>query len=893
MRLISCHVENFGKLSDFSFDFNPGVNNIMQDNGWGKSTLAAFIRVMFFGFDRDSKRGELQNERKRYAPWQSGVYGGEIEFEQNGKSYKIDRKFSSRKADDDYFSVIDCETNKATDKFSQNIGEELFGIDAESFEKTVFVAQQDCETVLTESIHSKIGDIAGQTAGMGNYKTVMKNLKTEELRLNPSKKDSEISMLEKKLSELKKIINNREKYSQSHEMLSADLEKLAKEDDECRQRQKEIQKELKELSRLSDLKLVYEKYKNLQDTEDKAKSAWEKIASNFPGKAPSQSEIDENLNRANELKALEYSISTAVLTDEQAKRLEVFKKEFASGIPENEDLRIASALISKINEQKVETEASRLSDDEADELARYKERFNSYEPTEEETKNFMTEWDKRNSDRHELTLMKGKAAAIKSSPLPESYSENASVIPKKMLVLGIVLLLVAFLLSILRSPVVLGVSVAFVGAILVALSFVLGHKDEKYEANRKILAEEERKGEIEKVLADICLMENAIAGSTHRVEEFLIKVNGNFNEGTASDELVGILTDLKIYEGLKSREGNYNQAKSKLNKSDVENKIREFFSMYMELSSDDYVAMLQQLNFDKKEYLELNDIALQKVNNTEKYKLERKKLSDFIRSAGFDEEDDLSLQISRMRDDLCKLQKANMDYNSARTDRQVFESSNDIEALRDFENITFDDGSMEKLSSEFNSLSERREELDKDSREGEDKLDEIKAELKAIDEAESEYNKLSAERDALRHKYEIIIKTEVFLARARDSFAEKYMSPIRLAYDKYYSMLSDDDKEYELDANLNITVKEYGKKHETGFLSEGYKDLVGLCRRMAMIEAMYEGEKPFVILDDPFVNLDDSRIEGAKAFLNDIGKNFQIIYFTCNQYRAAQTPSIA
>ena len=70
MRLISCHVENFGKVSDFSFDFNPGVNNIVQDNGWGKSTLAAFIRVMFFGFDREEKRSELQNERKRFTPWQ-------------------------------------------------------------------------------------------------------------------------------------------------------------------------------------------------------------------------------------------------------------------------------------------------------------------------------------------------------------------------------------------------------------------------------------------------------------------------------------------------------------------------------------------------------------------------------------------------------------------------------------------------------------------------------------------------------------------------------------------------------------------------------------------------------------------------------------------------------
>ncbi|MCR4746042.1 MAG: hypothetical protein K5894_12550, partial [Lachnospiraceae bacterium] len=98
---------------------------------------------------------------------------------------------------------------------------------------------------------------------------------------------------------------------------------------------------------------------------------------------------------------------------------------------------------------------------------------------------------------------------------------------------------------------------------------------------------------------------------------------------------------------------------------------------------------------------------------------------------------------------------------------------------------------------------------------------------------------------------------------------------------------SDDEKEYELDTNLNITFREYNKNHESGFLSEGYKDLVGLCRRMAMIDAMYKDEKPFVILDDPFVNLDDTRIEGAKEFLNKISSDYQIIYFTCNQYRVA------
>ena len=49
MQLIQCHIENFGKLSNIDMEFHQGVNVIHEENGWGKSKLAAFLRVMFYG----------------------------------------------------------------------------------------------------------------------------------------------------------------------------------------------------------------------------------------------------------------------------------------------------------------------------------------------------------------------------------------------------------------------------------------------------------------------------------------------------------------------------------------------------------------------------------------------------------------------------------------------------------------------------------------------------------------------------------------------------------------------------------------------------------------------------------------------------------------------------
>ena len=70
MKLIACHINNFGKLSDLNINFNDGVNVINQPNGWGKSTLASFIRVMIYGFKNESKKKLVDKERNRLMPWQ-------------------------------------------------------------------------------------------------------------------------------------------------------------------------------------------------------------------------------------------------------------------------------------------------------------------------------------------------------------------------------------------------------------------------------------------------------------------------------------------------------------------------------------------------------------------------------------------------------------------------------------------------------------------------------------------------------------------------------------------------------------------------------------------------------------------------------------------------------
>ena len=85
MKLLSCHIYNFGTFSDYDITFDDGLNVIMQPNGWGKSTLAAFVKAMLYGFDGKRIHDLVENERLRYSPWQGGKYGGWIDFEVDGK----------------------------------------------------------------------------------------------------------------------------------------------------------------------------------------------------------------------------------------------------------------------------------------------------------------------------------------------------------------------------------------------------------------------------------------------------------------------------------------------------------------------------------------------------------------------------------------------------------------------------------------------------------------------------------------------------------------------------------------------------------------------------------------------------------------------------------------
>ena len=126
MKLKKCYVSSFGKLKDYTYDFGDGLNTIKEDNGFGKSTLATFIKAVFYGLN-DSKRNVNDNERIKYRPWNSvGTFGGHIEFEWGGQDFKLERFFGAKESEDSV-KLYDIKTGRVHDN-PEDIGRRIFEI---------------------------------------------------------------------------------------------------------------------------------------------------------------------------------------------------------------------------------------------------------------------------------------------------------------------------------------------------------------------------------------------------------------------------------------------------------------------------------------------------------------------------------------------------------------------------------------------------------------------------------------------------------------------------------------------------------------------------------------------------------------------------------------------
>ena len=157
------NIKSFGMITDLSLDFSSDINVIVGHNEAGKSTLAAFIKYMLYGFG-NTQVGDGPDERARFVNWDNGTAGGSMTILVGGKRYLINRSTErvenggARVTYREDCSITDLETGSpAFGKVAA--GEVFFGVDKELFENTAFVGQIGDSSINEGSVKESIENI--------------------------------------------------------------------------------------------------------------------------------------------------------------------------------------------------------------------------------------------------------------------------------------------------------------------------------------------------------------------------------------------------------------------------------------------------------------------------------------------------------------------------------------------------------------------------------------------------------------------------------------------------------------------------------------------------------------------------------------------------------------
>ncbi len=246
MIIKSLKIYGFGKHKNFDIKFSDGLNIVYGSNEAGKSTLQAFIKAMFYGFG-PSKRNVAENPRKKYTPWNTDIMGGEIIFQHNSMEYSLIRKFGDSKSKDKVVMSLTSDGAPIALNSKSEPGEFLFNISQATFESTLFVGQLDSkidsDKAKNSDILSKLSNLAGTGDESVNINFIEGNLTrsmnaihsargqnglADKLKVRISQLNEELEAFNSAKNTSLRIMNDLSVYTARKESIIEDIEKCKK-----------------------------------------------------------------------------------------------------------------------------------------------------------------------------------------------------------------------------------------------------------------------------------------------------------------------------------------------------------------------------------------------------------------------------------------------------------------------------------------------------------------------------------------------------------------------------------------------------------------------------------------------------------------------------------------
>lgn len=140
MRLLSLHINGFGKFKNKDLVFGDNMNIVYGYNEAGKSTIFMFIKAMLYGLERAKGRASKSDTWTKFKPWGNGdIYGGSLRFSYRERAYRIERDFT--KTATTPFSIINETDGKPVEGATEFLKEVLCGLTETAYSNTVSISQ--------------------------------------------------------------------------------------------------------------------------------------------------------------------------------------------------------------------------------------------------------------------------------------------------------------------------------------------------------------------------------------------------------------------------------------------------------------------------------------------------------------------------------------------------------------------------------------------------------------------------------------------------------------------------------------------------------------------------------------------------------------------------------
>ena len=242
MKIISIHVVAFGKLKNVNLQLNSGINVLQHSNGFGKSTLASFIRAMLYGFAYTRTKGVT--DVSHYAPWGStDRFGGSLVVEHNSEIYRIERFFGST-ARQETLKVTNERTGKEINLAKQP-GEMLLGLTADSYDRSAYYPQEGVELASNDNFDARLANLVEDGA---NYDKAQDKLRAYKKGLRYERGyGGKIYELEREKQELTRQLYDSQQAERRSAEIDARLQQIQQQKAALTARQSEFGAELQRL----------------------------------------------------------------------------------------------------------------------------------------------------------------------------------------------------------------------------------------------------------------------------------------------------------------------------------------------------------------------------------------------------------------------------------------------------------------------------------------------------------------------------------------------------------------------------------------------------------------------------------------------------------------------